>query len=108
MRTFRTILLIPVVAFSAYFLFGYARAIYTLYEPPHGIGLLGVPHVCAWRPWIPSFKASGGISLFLASDPPEGTMLIFRLPSWPFALATGGVLIYAGYILFDCRKKPVA
>ena len=106
MRTFRTFLFILAVMFSAYFLFGYTRAVHTLYEPPDGIGLLGVPHVCAWRP-LPHFETHSGMSLFLASDAPEGTIPIFRFPSWPLALGAGAILIYAVFTLFVRRKSRV-
>ena len=117
MRLLRTIVLVAFVVFSTYFLFGYARSIYMLNqmdesESGHSIGevieLLRKPHICAWRPWSPSSKASGGISLFLWYDTPEGTMPIFYFPSWPFALAAGGVLIYGGVVLYGHRHKPVA
>ena len=117
MRTLRIMLLVSLVAFSTYFLFGYAQSIHMLNgmdesESGRSIGevisLLKAPHICAWRPLAPSSKASGGISLFLWYDTPEGTMPIFYFPSWPFALVAGGVLIYAGVFLYGLRHKQVA
>ena len=107
MRTLRKILLSILMALSGYLLLDYARAIYTFYEPGHGLSVFHVFSVSAYRPW-PGSEAKSGLSLHLASDPPEGTVSLFRFPSWSLALVAAGVLIYAGYILLVRREKHVA
>jgi len=103
MKTLRVVLIISIVILNAYFLYGYTQAVYGLYEPPLGSISLGAPQICVYRPW--SSDAHGGVSLFLANDPPEGTRSVFRFPTWPLALVSSGSLIYAAFMLFGTRKN---
>lgn len=95
MRAFRTMLLCCLVALSACYLVGFGHAAYGLYEPPHGFSVLRAPCACVYRPW-PGSEAETGVALFLAGDPPEGTVTVLRCPSWILALAAGSVLLCAG------------
>ena len=110
MRTLRTLLLIPLAVLSAFFLFGYVRAVVWMWEgrDDRGIRLLGEPHVCVYRAFTHGHGERNGWTPFLLADAPEGTRAVFYFPSWPFAVAALGVLTYGAFIVFDQSERRVA
>jgi len=104
MRTFRTIVFVALVVPSVVFLFGYARIVCWMWQASdyHSIGLLAEPHLCIFR--AEEHGARSGWEAFMLTDAPEGTRSIFYSPSWPFALAAAGVLVYSPIAIF--RRRP--
>ena len=95
------ILLLTSATLSAWFICGYARVVCLLAEPPGSIvGTLGLPHVYAYRPFVPGFDVHAGFELFSAGDVPEGAIPLFYLPSWPFVIVATGVVVYTAILLF--------
>jgi len=100
MRLFRDIILGVLIVPSVVFLIGYARVWQA--TDCRIIGLVD-PHVCIYRHgehvcW----------EAFIPTDPPEGTRSIFYFPSWPFAAAAAGVLVFAGYSIYEQTGKRLA
>lgn len=101
MRYLLTILLLSCATLSAWFIYGYARVCCLLAEPPGSIvDTLGLPHVYAYRPFVPGFHVHAGFALFSAGDVPEGAIPLFYWPSWPFAIVAVGAVISSAILLF--------
>src|SRR5713101_4370386 len=107
MRTLRTIILMPFAALSVLVLIGYGRAIYPMWDARSGehhlydAGLLTEPHVTVFRAYTHAHGERDGWSLFWVYEVPEGTRSVVYFPCWPFAAAALGVLVYAGFAIFE-------
>ena len=100
MRLFRNIVLGVLALLSVVFLVGYARVWQS--TDYRIIGLVD-PHVCIYR-----HGEYVGWEAFIPTDPPEGTHSIFYFPSWPFAVAAAGVLVFTGYSIYEQTRKRLA
>jgi hypothetical protein len=110
MRTLRTIMVVPLAVLCVLFLVRFARIQYSLWQVRDGPGLYLVaePQICVYRAFMHEHRERHGWTLFLLADVPEGTRPVFYFPTWPLAVASVGVLIYAGFAIFEWSDKRVA
>lgn len=109
MRTWRIIVVVPLAVLCGIFLVCYTRIECLLWQmrDDRGIHLLAEPHVCVYRAFTHNHGERDGWTLFLLTDAPEGTRSIFYFPTWPLAIASVGVLVYATFTMFEWRGKRV-
>ena len=109
MRIFSVILFGSLAILCATFIFRFVSIERDLWQmcEPRDISLLGLPHVCVYRAWAHQHGEHDGWTLFLLADCPEGTKPVVYFPTWPLALAAGGILIYALHEVFSHGYRSV-
>ena len=109
MRVLRIIILLPLAALSVFFLIGYARALYPMYQmiDDPGLVFLQEPYV-GYYPSTHSHDGRAHWELFTIADGHgEGTAVVHCFPDWPLALAAMGVLAYSPFAILRRRPNPM-
>ena len=107
MKVLRTIFIAVLAVLCGGFLLRFAQYEYSYYRASDspGIYLLTDPHICVYRAFAHAHGESDGWTFFLSGDAPEGTVPVFYFPTWPFAVMSAGVLIYAAFSTFRWNSK---
>src|ERR1700677_254527 len=109
MRVLRIIILLPLAALSVFFLIGYARALYPMYQmiDDPGLVFLQEPYV-GYYPSTHSHDERAHWELFkIAGGHGEGTSVVHCFPDWTLALAAMGVLAYSPFAILRRRPNPM-
>ena len=108
MKLTRIIALSALAALSAWWLFGYVRAVLPLVDlwEYDGFRFLAIPDIAFYRAWQHASENFGPLRFepFLVADFPTGeAAVVARFPAWPTALAAVGCLAGTAFSLLRRR-----
>jgi hypothetical protein len=104
-RRLTALLAAPAVILLAIYAAWYAAiVIRTIEVAPDGSLAPNFSHyLCIYEAW--DTRASGGFSLFLLSDPPEGTRSLFQIPSWLISMCGVTLILVSALIVAKIQNQ---